>query len=50
MKVAKKTIRIAQQYAALAPEHGQADMNAAIVLAKALLRMLKNKGDRDAIP
>ena len=37
----KKARQLAQQYAALKPESGYPDMNAAITLAKALLRATK---------
>lgn len=41
--IAKRTLQIAQDYAALTPQRGYADMNAAIILAKALLRTCKQR-------
>lgn len=38
-RISKKALALAARYAALTPEAGYADMNAAIVLAKALLRV-----------
>lgn len=41
VQISKKAMAIAKRYAELTPETGYADMNAAIVLAKALLRVAK---------
>ncbi len=43
-RIPERTLRIARAYAALTPQVGYADMNAAILLAKALLRACKAKG------
>jgi len=40
-QISKKALALAESYAALRPEAGYADMNAAIVLAKALLRVAR---------
>jgi len=43
VKISKKALMLAESYAALVPESGYPDMNAAIVLAKALLRVCKQR-------
>ena len=40
-RISKKAMKLAEAYAALAPEAEYPDMNAAILLAKALLRVCK---------
>lgn len=43
MKISKKTLALAETYAQLTPAAGYPDTHAAIVLAKALLRLTKTK-------
>lgn len=41
VKISKKVIKLAQSYALLQPESGYPDMNAAIAMAKTILRIAK---------
>ena len=41
--ISKKDLKLALAYAALEPESGYPDMNAAIMLAKTLLRVCKQQ-------
>ncbi len=44
IKISKKAERLARMYAPLTPTIGYPDMNAAIELARALLKVCKDRG------
>lgn len=49
MRVSARVLKLAKQYAMLDKEHGQADMNAAIDLARAVVRLAKQPAARPVV-